>query len=284
MPITIPPWLKPADVAGDYQRGLQIGVSVANERSRLAQEQEDTAMRLQVSQQENQREHALQQQRMATDAAYHQQQIELRKQQLDQVKAMNDQKTANAARLFTARQQFSVMNQKIDSDPNMTEDQRNDARRRAIFDYGTTAGLPGTEMSAMVKASQKDKPTVPASFDTTTLPGQTIITQSNGTKVIHNNPRATSEGDVLMQLPDPSSPDSLATVYHTVPRGQAPSIQAGLPPNLQTNAINRAALSGGSTTGTAKHLDADTARSLLKEAGGDKAKARAKAKELGYTF
>ena len=218
----LPSWLQAPDVAGDYQRGLAIGTQVASERARLAQQQQETALRLQVAQQQDQQERAMQQQRLATEAAHQQQQIELRKQQLNQVKAVNDQKTAAAARAFAAKQQWQAGFNKIHTDPTLTDEQKDAAETSLAMSLAPMMGTAGTEVAAMLRDMRPTKPTVPASA----------------------KPRAGSEGNVTVQLPDPSNPGGEGTVYRTVPKTQAPAIIAKLPPNLQTNAVNSAAMGG----------------------------------------
>ena len=214
----LPSWLQAPDVAGDYQRGLAIGTQVASERARLAQQQQETALRLQVAQQQDQQERAMQQQRLATEAAYQQQQIELRKQQLNQVKAVNDQKTAAAARAFAAKQQWQAGFNKINTDPTLTDEQKDAAETSLAISLAPMMGMAGTEAAAMLRDMRPTKPTVPASVE--------------------------DKGNVTVQLPDPSNPGGEGTVYRTVPKTQATAIIAKLPPNLQTNAVNSAAMGG----------------------------------------
>lgn len=174
---------------------------------------------------------------------------------------------------------------KIDSDPTLSEDQKDAAKTKLTMSMAPMMGIAGTEAASMLRDLKPQKPNIPASVKDA---GDFMqVTQPNGTVQLHAKPRAGSEGNVTVQLPDPSQPGSEATVYRTVPRNQAGALVANLPPNLQTNAVNRAAISGASNTGTAapgKKLDPDTARSIMKQVGGDKDKARAKARELGYTF
>lgn len=250
MPITLPSWLQAPDVAGDYQRGLQIGVSVAEARSRLAAQEQENAMRAQVESQQQQQQHALEQQRIATTAAYQQNVIQLRKQQLDQVKAMNDLKTANAARQFAAKQQWQSGFDKIDADTTLNDEQKDAAKTRLTMSLAPMMGMAGTEAASMLRDMRPPKPTVPAQIEDKDDFLQ--ITQPNGTISLHNKAKAGSEGNVTIQLPDPSQPNSEATVYRTVPKSEAGDIIASLPPNLQTNAVNRAATRGSSPSPSPK--------------------------------
>ena len=242
MPIEVPPWLQAPDVGADYARGLQIGAQVSEARQRLDAQQSEASMRAQTESNQQQQEHALQQQRIATTDAYQQQQIQLRKQQLDQVKAMNDQKTASAARQFVAKQQWQTGFAKIDSDPNMTPEQKDAAKTSLTMSLAPMMGMAGTEAASMLRDMRPPKPTVPATVEDKGDFYQ--ITQPNGSITMHAKPKPGSEGNVTVQLPDPSQPNSEATVFRTMSRSQAEATIPTLPANLQTNAVNKAALSG----------------------------------------
>ena len=232
---TLPSWLQPADPAGEYTRGVQIGAQIAESRARMSQQAQEFQMRADAQAKANQEEYDLQQQRIQVTKAYQQQQIALRKQQLDQVKAVNDAKTANAARQYAAQQQLQKRLQTIDADPSLAESQRNSARVRAIFDYGATTHLPGTEMTAMINASRPPKATVPASIDSSSNPDFTIVTQPNGTVSLH--PKSSQkDGNVKVQLKEG---DPLTTMS----RSQAFSLMHSAPPGsfMDTNDINRSA-------------------------------------------
>lgn len=245
MPITLPSWLQPADVAGDYQRGLQIGAQVAESRSRLAAQAQETTMRAQAEAQSREQEHALQQQRIATTAAYQQQQIQLKQAQLDQVKRVNDAKTTSAARQFSARQGLASDFDAIDQNPSLTDAQKDTAKTTAILRRAPEMGMQNNEVGPMLQATRAPKPVVPASVEDN---GDFVqVTQPNGSIQLHTKPKAASVGNVTVEVPDPSQPNSEATVYRTMPRDEAQAVIAGLPPNLQTNAVNRAAMSGRAT-------------------------------------
>ena len=143
--VTIPSWLQPADVVGDYQRGLQIGTQVAEAQSRLAQQAQETSMRLSIEAQQQQREAAVRQQQIQVTKAYHDEQVQLRQQQLAEVKSVNDQKTANAARQYAARQQWQQMASQIDADTTLTPEQKDDAKSKAIMRLAPQMGTAGTE-------------------------------------------------------------------------------------------------------------------------------------------
>ena len=258
MPITLPSWLQPADVAGDYQRGLQIGSQVAESRSRLAAQAQETTMRAQAEAQSREQEHALQQQRIATTAAYQQQQIQLKQAQLDQVKRVNDAKTASAARQFSARQGLASDFDAIDQNPSLTDAQKDTAKTTAILRRAPDMGMQNNEVGPMLLATRARKPVVPASVEDN---GDFVqVTQPNGSIQLHTKPKAASVGNVTVEVPDPSEPNSEATVYRTMPRDEAQAVIAGLPPNLQTNAVNRAAVNGAGNS-TVKNSGKFTSRS-----------------------
>lgn len=85
------------DVAGDYARGLALGVQVSGEQQRLQAENTRTQMEAQARAATLKREQTMQQQELATRTAYQQAQIGLKKQQLDQIAQMNAAKTKAAA-------------------------------------------------------------------------------------------------------------------------------------------------------------------------------------------
>ena len=237
MPATIPEWLKAPDVAADYARGLQIGAGVAEARERLSQQATELNMRQQAEAKRAQEEHDLQQQRIAVSAQYQKQQIQLRQQQLDQVKQVNDAKTANAARAYSARQQWQAGFEKIENDPNMTDEQKDSAKASFTMRLAPMMGMPGTEAAAMVRDLRTTKPTVPASLDTNSNPDYDIAHQPNGTISLHPKPRQV-DPQVKVQV-DPSTITSM-------PKSQAVRVIPNLPPELRTNAVNTAVMSDGS--------------------------------------
>ena len=241
MPIEVPSWLQPADVVGDFQRGLATGTQVAEAQARLSQQAQETSMRANVAAQEAQREHDLAQQRIAVSQAYQQQQIDLRKQQLAEVKSVNDQKTANAARQYAARQQWQQMASQIDADTTLTPEQKDDAKSKAIMRLAPQMGTAGTEAAAMMRDLRPVKPTVPASIEDK---GDFLqVTQPNGTVAIHNKPKV-GGGNVKVRI-DPSTitemsqPQALATI-------------SSLPPELQKDPVNAAVVAGAYTPEVAK--------------------------------
>jgi hypothetical protein len=97
MPVVIPEWLKAPDVAGDYQRGLSLGVQVAGERARLQQEAVRTQMEYQARQQTQQQEALREQARLKVQQAYEQTQIALRQQNLQRLQEATAARTREAA-------------------------------------------------------------------------------------------------------------------------------------------------------------------------------------------
>jgi hypothetical protein len=259
--VTIPPWLQPADVAGDYQRGLQIGSQVAEAQARLSQQAQETSTRLTMAAEQEQREAAVRQQQIQVTQAYHQEQAQLRQQQLAEIKAVNDQKTVNAARQFAARQQWQQLSSQIDNNPNLTDEQKDNAKSRAIMSLAPQMGTAGTEAAAMIRDLRPAKPTVPASVDTESNPDYAIVHQPNGTVSLHNKPKAASGGNVKVRL-DPSTVVEMSTP-------QALATIANLPTELQKDPVNKAVVAGGYTPDVAK-------RQATIFGGGNAAPAKAK--------
>lgn len=108
MPI-IPPWLRSPDIASDFLRGVAEGGQLAAEKARLNQEavrtQMEASARAQVQQQENLRE----QTRLMTEKAYHDAEIGLAKQQLDEATMVNRAKLESTARKAMASQRLSTL-------------------------------------------------------------------------------------------------------------------------------------------------------------------------------
>jgi hypothetical protein len=92
---TMPNWIRPPDVVGDYLSGLQLGQQAASEQQRL-----------QAQQIQAERDHMLEQQRLQISKAYQDQQIQIRQQELKQQQAELNIKTQDAARKIAAQQAY----------------------------------------------------------------------------------------------------------------------------------------------------------------------------------
>lgn len=103
----VAPWLRAADPAGEFVRGLQAGSSIALEKQRLAAESERTAADMEARRIVDTRERELNAARMQTEAAYRQQQIDLRSRALDQAAQLNQVRTATAAAKLQQQQRFN---------------------------------------------------------------------------------------------------------------------------------------------------------------------------------
>lgn len=233
---------QPADLAGEYLSGVKTGAAIRAEQNRLQQEQQQEAQKLQMASkqasarlQEVKQEHDIQQQRIQVAASYNQQKSALRKQQLDQVAQVNDKKTKAAARQFEARQTFQREFSKIDADESLNDEQRNAAKTRVTMQLAPMMGTPGTEASAMLRDLRPPKPTVPASVEDK---GDFMqVTQPNGMIQLHPKPHAGAD-NVKVTLEEGAPPVTMS-------KSQALQVIPNLPPQLQTNAVNRAVLSGG---------------------------------------
>ena len=92
----IPPWIQAPDIAQEFSRGVQIGQQAAFEQQRL-----------QMQQEENQRAHLMEQQRLEVEKSYRDQELAMRKQQLDQAAKLNALKVQDAARQLTAQKAYA---------------------------------------------------------------------------------------------------------------------------------------------------------------------------------
>jgi len=90
-----PNWIRPPDIADEYARGLQIGQQAASEQQRL-----------QMQQEESQRQHLFEQQKLNVQKAYQDQQLAMQKQELEQATKLNALKTQDAAARLAAQQQY----------------------------------------------------------------------------------------------------------------------------------------------------------------------------------
>ena len=97
MPYPFPNWIQPPDLAGQYARGLQLGQQAAEEQARM-----------QMQQEQHQRDYMLEQQRLQVTKAYQDQQIALRKQELQQYQADINIKTQDAARRLEGYNKFQA--------------------------------------------------------------------------------------------------------------------------------------------------------------------------------
>ena len=238
---------QPADLAGEFLKGVQTGNQIRAEKARLAQEQSQQAAQLQQAAaqqkqraQQFQQEQAVQQQRIQVTQAYNQQKAAMRQQQLDQVEKVNAEKTQAAARQYQARQMWQQEFSKIDADDSLSEEQKDTAKSRAVMRLAPSMGIAGTEAASMLREMRPPKPTVPASVEDK---GDFMqVTQPNGTVTLHPK-RSAAEKDpnVKVMLPDASGEGQAIT---TMPKSQAMQVIPNLPPQWQTNALNKAVMSG----------------------------------------
>jgi len=109
MPIVIPDWLKAPDVAQEYSRGLSIGAGVAESQARLRAEPDRNAMEIAARKENLDRQMQMENARLETQKAYHDEQLGLRAQQLDEVASVNAQRTSQAAQKLAAQKKFSSL-------------------------------------------------------------------------------------------------------------------------------------------------------------------------------
>lgn len=133
MPI-IPQWLKPADEAANYLHGVAIGQQAAEANARLDEARNRVAMESQIHQ-DTLKQRALEDsQRIAVTKQYHEQEIGLRQQQLQEIAAQNAAKTRAAAMKLQQQARF-----------NQTYQATGDVQK-ALFDSGL--GTPQNVLAA----------------------------------------------------------------------------------------------------------------------------------------
>lgn len=243
---------QPADLAGEFLKGVQTAGQLREAQNRLNQQAEETSQRLSQQAQQNQQEHDLEQQRIAVEQQYHQQEIGLRKQQLQQVEQVNAAKTANAARQFQARQQWEQGFSRIDADTTMTPEQKDAAKTSFIMKLAPMMGIAGTEASAMLRDMRPAKPTVPASV---VDKGDFLqVTQPNGQSSIHFKPKAASEKDpnVKVRLPEGTTTMSMSQAQRVIP---------SLDAELQKDPVNLSVMGAPKTTVKNPFTEGTTIRS-----------------------
>lgn len=235
---------KPADLAGEFLSGVRTAGQIRAEQQRLQQEQQQEAQRLQMASQQAsarlqqvQQEHDIQQQRIQVSAASNKQRADLEKQRLGQAAQVNAQKTQAAARQFQNRQKWDKGLGDIDqavASGKMTKEQGDAAKSQFIM--RRAPGLvPGTAVAPMLHEMLPPKPNIPAKIEDK---GDFMqVTQPNGMVQLHPKPRAPTQHDpsVKVTLEEGSPPVTMS-------RSQALQVIPSLPPELQTNAVNKAVL------------------------------------------
>lgn len=248
MAVIIPPWLKAPDLAADYTRGLQIGTQVAEAQARISAENTRTAMESQARQQTLQQEHLTQQTRLATETAYKKTQLQLESQRLSEVAKVNAQKTQDAAMALADRQGlYSDLQGGMDP---------------------VQAHLRHPRASSVVNVETAQRMAMDLGDQRLALSKQKFEEQKR--KDEEKQARMEKIGETSIKEPV---------------RDAKGKIVAGAEKTTRTDIYGRRENgTPPSTTSTSKVLDKATATQLLKAAGGDKEKARAKARELGYSW
>lgn len=103
----IPNWLKPADEAANYLHGLAVGQQAAEAQARLAEQQSRVAMEAQAHQETLQQRSLEDAQRIQVTKAYHDAEIGLQQQRLQEVQQEAAQKTHQAAAKLSQQLKFN---------------------------------------------------------------------------------------------------------------------------------------------------------------------------------
>lgn len=151
---TIPQWLNPPDIAGQYASGLHAGLQVGMERNRLAQQAQMAEMQAQAREAEFQRESLRQKTEMDIQKAYQQAQLGIRKRELDQQQQSITLATQKAARQVAAQQAYRKL---IESgvDPS-----------KALLQIGPDLGVSMTGAAQLYKAGLPQPVLPPPSVQT----------------------------------------------------------------------------------------------------------------------
>lgn len=268
MPVQIE-MAKPADLAGEWLAGVKTGQQIKEAKQQLEAQQAEVSARLQAQAQQNAQDRALEQQKLAVTQAYHRQQIDLRKEQLNQAEQVNAQKTQAAAKQFEAKQAWAKGNDQIDNNPNLTDEQKDAAKTKLIMSLAPQMGMAGTEASSMLRDLRPLKAQIPASVKDV---GDFVqVTQPNGQIILHPKPKVTAEKttdpNVKVNLPGQTAPITMS-------RSQAQAVIPTLPKELQDDPVNKSVMSAGAPRGTSrqavgKYKIGATYKGGLKYLGGD---------------
>ncbi len=144
MPVIQPAFLRPPDLAGDYTRGLAIGAQVKESQQRIAAEQARTQMEAKIHADVLNNEKLVQQQRLATETAYRNTQLELQKARLDEAAKVNAAKTREAALVLADKHGFAQdlqagmpLEQALYRHPRISSPAAVESAQKAALDLGT---------------------------------------------------------------------------------------------------------------------------------------------------
>lgn len=143
MAVTSLPWLKPAEEAENYLRGLQVGQQAAEASARLQEQQARVAMEAQAHQETLQQRSLEDAQRIQVSKAYHDAEIGLQQQRLEEVRQEAAQKTRTAAAKLSQQLKFNQVYkdtgdvQQALFESNMGTPQNIIAARRNVEDLGS---------------------------------------------------------------------------------------------------------------------------------------------------
>lgn len=106
MPV-IAPWLKAPNLAEDWLQGVALGQRATEAQQRLQEERNRVALESQIHAQTLQQRAVEDQQRLAVTKAYHEQEIGLAQQRLQEVQQQNAAKVQDAAMKLQRQTQFN---------------------------------------------------------------------------------------------------------------------------------------------------------------------------------
>jgi len=156
----MPSWLQAPDPSARLLEGFRAGSAISEANARLQSQANETAMQMQVHQQQMQQEQLRQQQQLQITQAYHQAQIGLRQQALQEAHQKNQVAIQQAAR---EAQGEGLVKQYIDQHQDMPVEQASLRGRMMYNEYfrNSSAGM-GSMGSALQRMQAQVPPGVTA--------------------------------------------------------------------------------------------------------------------------
>lgn len=204
MPAMVPtPWIEgPPPAAATFLQGYGQGAQVGEANARIAQaqaalaaQQQQHTAEIEMRKQQIAQNTRLELQKAEIAKAYHEAQIGMAQQRLQQAKAMDQLKWMQSAHKFAASQEYERGLQAIDTDTTMTDAQKKAAKVSLIMQYGpamsggSVAGL-GAVMKAGEPATQRVSPLETSNI--TSLQGQ-IAKMEESANIPGIKPKAKAE-------------------------------------------------------------------------------------------
>ncbi len=246
----VPPWITAADPAGEMLHGFQIGAGIAQERSRLASEQERAGIEAQVRQQELQRQTSYENTRLATEKARTDAEIGLRAANLQRLQEQNAFTMKVAATKMADQQGFAKdlaagmsVEQALFRHPTLASPTAITQARKDAQDISAQHLQIARDRLAMEQErldNQENKPGKTGTIDVPYVPNGATDAQKLNPVMVRGLPLDSPEVNTLMGT---NAPPGTGTNF--VPRVKAPA-PALLPPGSPAPAAAAAPYAEGS--------------------------------------